>query len=263
MNWIATTLRTLLIASVLAGTSMNAFGFMGFGGSKSWKEEVLLHDGRKIVVERTVERGGRHEIGQKPPYKEQRLRFGSPATGQIVEWQDHFSQDLGQANFLPFALGIVKSTPFLVVVPMGCLAYNKWGRPNPSYVIFKYDGKEWMRISLQDLPKEIQTPNLIFSMPDIEVERLGVNFVSGEQIKKLLADYRQPEYQTILREPVKPGTVEGANVNCSELVPYGNGGWMGLDWFSDQPTYEACLKLCEGKRVSQNNCPCARLFKGK
>ena len=34
------------------GMSMNAdAGFLGFGGD-SWKEEVLLHDGSKIIVER-------------------------------------------------------------------------------------------------------------------------------------------------------------------------------------------------------------------
>lgn len=48
---------------VAVSMSLNAdAGFLGFGGY-SWKEEVLLHDGSKIVVERSVERGGRHEIG--------------------------------------------------------------------------------------------------------------------------------------------------------------------------------------------------------
>ena len=48
------------------GISMNSeAGLFGFGGA-SWQEEVLLHDGRKLVVDRSVERGGRHEIGQLP-----------------------------------------------------------------------------------------------------------------------------------------------------------------------------------------------------
>jgi hypothetical protein len=41
----------------------------------SWKEEVLLHDGTKLIVERSVVRKGRHEIGQKPPIGEERLDF--------------------------------------------------------------------------------------------------------------------------------------------------------------------------------------------
>ncbi len=191
----------LLVAILIMGTGMNAFGFLGFGGT-SWKEEVLLHDGNKIVVERSVDRGGRHEIGQKPPYKEQSLIFAIPGTNQQVRWEDKFSEDLGMANFLPMQLDVYKDVAYLVASPMGCLSYNKWGRPNPPYVVFKYDGKEWLRIPLEELPPEIETPNLIFSMPDIEVERAGTRFMTAEKIKTIISGYKQPEYKTILREPL-------------------------------------------------------------
>src|SRR5262245_48382139 len=144
----------------------------------TWKEEVLLHDGSRIIVERTVERGGRHEIGQKPPYKEQSLVFTMPGPDQQVTWEDKFGKDLGSANFLPMLLDIRKDVAYLVVSPMGCASYNKWGRPNPPYVIFKYDGKMWQRIPLQELPAEIKVPNLIFSSPDIAVEKSGTRFIS-------------------------------------------------------------------------------------
>lgn len=197
-------------------------GILGLGGD-SWQEEVLLHDGRTMIVERTVERGGRHEIGQKPPYKEQRLSFTVPGTTQTITWEDHYSQDLGQANFLPMALDISGGTPYLVASPMGCLSYNKWGRPNPPYVIFRYQGEDWKRIPLQELPVEIKTPNLIFSMPDIEVERLGKRFITAELIKEVIGRYTQPEHKTILREPVKPGAV--GSTNCEERVLY-KGYWI-------------------------------------
>lgn len=169
-------------------------------GGTSWKEEVLLHDGQKIIVERSVERGGRHEIGQKPPYKEQSLVFTMPISNETITWEDRYSEDVGSANFLPMLLDISKGTPYLVVNPMGCLSYNKWGRPNPPYVIFKYDGKAWQRIPLQELPAEIKTPNLIFSMPDIKVEESGKRFMSAEMIRAITEGYKQPEYKTILRE---------------------------------------------------------------
>lgn len=42
---------------LMAGLTMNADPkVFGLGGT-SWKEEVLLHDGSKIIVERSVERG--------------------------------------------------------------------------------------------------------------------------------------------------------------------------------------------------------------
>ena len=178
----------------MMGVSMSACS------STSWKEEVLLHDGGKIVVKRTVERGGWHEIGQQPPYKEQSLTFTMPGTKQEITWEDKFSEDVGSANFLPMLLDVSNGNAYLVADTMGCLSYNKWGRPNPPYVVFKYEGKEWKRITLQELPTEIKIPNLIFSSPDTEVERIGKNFISTEMIQKITARYSQPEYKTILRE---------------------------------------------------------------
>ncbi|MBI3524739.1 MAG: hypothetical protein HY066_09545 [Betaproteobacteria bacterium] len=190
---------------LMMGVSMSAdAGLFGLGGT-SWKEEVLLHDGSKIVVERSVERGGRHEIGQKPPYREQSFTFTLPATGQRVTWEDKYSEDIGTASFLPMLIDIFKDTTYLVASSMGCLSYNKWGRPNPPYVIFKHDGKEWKRIPLQELPAEVKTPNLIFSAPDIEVEKIGKSFITAEMIKQLIDGYKQPEYRSILREPIKGG----------------------------------------------------------
>ncbi len=188
--------RLLAILLMILGGGMSACAM----GGTSWKEEVLLHDGQKIIVERSVERGGRHEIGQKPPYKEQSLVFTMPISNETITWEDRYSEDVGSANFLPMLLDISKGTPYLVVNPMGCLSYNKWGRPNPPYVIFKYDGKAWQRIPLQELPAEIKTPNLIFSMPDIKVEESGKRFMSAEMIRAITEGYKQPEYKTILRE---------------------------------------------------------------
>jgi len=189
---------------LMVGVSMNAdAGLFGFGGA-SWKEEVLLHDGSKIIVERTVERGGRHEIGQEPPIKEQSLSFILPGTNQNVTWKDKFNADVGGASFLPMQLEIHKDTPYLVVYPMGCFSYNKWGRPNPPYVVFKYQDKAWQRIPLQDLPAELTTPNLIFSSPDSEAKKTGQRIVSAETIKALYGGYKQPEHKAILREALKP-----------------------------------------------------------
>ena|SRR5688572_762195 len=214
--------KTIFFVAFVGVSASVSAGLLGSGGG-SWKEEVLLHDGSKIIVERMVERGGRHEIGQKPPYKEQSLRFTLPGTKHTITWEDHYSQDLGSANFLPMALDILGGTPYLVAHPMGCLSYNKWGRPNPPYVIFRHQGDEWMRISLQELPTNITRPNVIISMPDIEVEKLGTRFVSAEAIKKLIDIDPQPEFKIILREPLKAGAV--GSTSCEERVLY-KGRWI-------------------------------------
>jgi hypothetical protein len=184
------------------GVSMSAnAGLLGFGG-ESWKEEVLLHDGSKIIVERTVERGGRHEIGQEPPIKGQSLTFNLPSTNENITWEDKFTEDVGGANFLPMLLDVHKNTAYLVAHPMGSVSFVKWGSPNPPYVVFKYQNKRWNRITLQELPVELTIPNLIFSSPDHEAKKAGQSVVSAEVIKRLYDGYRQPEHKTIVRTPL-------------------------------------------------------------
>jgi len=245
-------LAVLLVVVGLIGA--NAFGLFGFGRT-SWQEEVLLHDGSKVIVERTVDRGGRHEVGQRAPYKQQSLTFIMPGNKQKIVWEDTFSKELGMANFLPLLLDIQNNIVYLVVNPMGCLSYNKWGRPNPPYVIFKYINKEWQRIPLQELPAEIKTPNLILSMPDIEVEKSGGHFMSAEMIQKIICRYSQPEFKTILREPLEPD-----QISCTEMIPTANGGWEGIEGFIHQPSYERCLWYCKVRNVDPEMCPCDRFF---
>lgn len=205
---------------LMMGVTMSAdAGLFGLGGT-SWKEEVLLHDGSKIIAERSVERGGRHEVGQEPPIKKQSLAFTLRSTNEHVTWEDEFTEDVGGANFLPMQLELRQGIAYLVVHPMGCLSYNKWGRPNPPYVVFKYQDKTWQRITLQELPAEFKIPNLIFSSPDREAAKKG-RIVSAEAIRSLYDGYKQPEYKTILREAVK-----GAGSSCPEMVFY-KGAWVG------------------------------------
>lgn len=171
-------------------------------GTFTWKEEVLLHDGQKIIATRTVERGGKSEIGQQAPIKQQSLTFTLPITNEKIVWEDKFTEDIGGANFLPMQLEIRKDTAYLVAHPMGSVSYVKWGQPNPPYVVFKYEAKLWRRITLQELPAEFKTPNLIFSSPDSEAKKVGQRVVSAEKIKELYEGYNQPEYKIIHRVPL-------------------------------------------------------------
>ena len=207
---------------LMMGVSMNAeAGLFGFGGT-SWKEEVLLHDGSKIIVERYIKRGGRHEIGQRGGATNETLSFTLPGTNEVITWEDKFSQDIGSSNFNLLMLEIQDGTAYLVASPMGCLSYNKWGRPNPPYVVFKYQGKEWKRITLPELPAELKTPNLVISSPDDAADIATNGVVSAEAIRRLNSTARQPEYKTILREALPK---ERINEMCMEMVLY-KGSWV-------------------------------------
>lgn len=249
----ARNLALLLLAVISLSACAEQFGI----GGDSWKEEVLLHDGQKIIVERYTLRGGRHVIGQMGDYIEQKLSFTLPGTGQTIEWIDNRSEDLANSSFLPMLLDIAKGTSYLVAKPMGCLSYNKWGRPNPPYVVFKYVANAWQRIPLEDLPLEIKTPNLVQSSPDLVAAQQDQRFVTAQKITDLLAETQQPEYKTILREPMD-------YTDCRvPMVTNGKGLWLSRERFSTRPTLEACLVECKTKKFDDNTCPCNNIFEGK
>jgi len=195
--------RSLIVASLLAvlsgiGARADA-GLFGFDGD-SWQEEVLLHDGRKIIVRRSQTYGGRHEVGQPSPIKEHTITFTLPGSSQRITWTSEYGEDLGRTNFHLLAVHVLNGTPYLVTEPNLCLSYNKWGRPNPPYVFFKYDGTAWQRIPLEAFPTEFSTMNMAISLDTRYVREMvkrGVTTVG--QIQQRNRELPQPDFKTILR----------------------------------------------------------------
>jgi len=217
-------LRTMAVVMTM-GLSMHATaGLFGLGGT-NWQEEVLLHDGTKIVAERSHTYGGSREIGQPPSIKEQDITFNLPGTGRAITWKDEYGKEVGGSNFILLALHVLKGTPYIVAKPNLCRSYNKWGRPNPPYVVFKYDGNSWQRIPFAELPMEFKDTNLslMYTKAD-EMHIAGQSPVSAEHVRKSNARIPNPESTSILREPVRPGT-SASLVNCEELIRY-KGYWI-------------------------------------
>ena len=241
-----------LVAAVAFSLSLGACS------GDSWKEEALQPDGSAIIVTRSVERGGRHEVGQQGAYIHQTLSFKMPGSGQKIEWVDALSPDLGNSSFLPMLLGVSKEAAYLLATPMGCLSYNKWGRPNPPYVVFKYTNKQWDRVALSELPLEFKVPNLIQSSPDIDSKKTGESPVSAKTIANMVSEYKQPEFKSIVRE-----AITGYGNFCSHQVSNGKGTWLSVDWFTKKESLDTCLDVCRRQEFGQDTCPCSKFFKGK
>lgn len=202
-------------------------GMSSCAGETSWKEEVLLHDGKKLIVERSQTYDGRHEIGQKPPVKEQKLTFTLLGTNRTITWKSEYSEDIGRANLNLLALHVLNGTPYIVAEPNLCLAYNKWGRPNPPYVFFKYDGKDWKRIPPPEFPVEFKSINVVINTLEHAegIAKQGEASVAAvKEFNSSLLRYpnEHEQYKIILREPLKLGAV---GMGCPELVYY-KGGWV-------------------------------------
>lgn len=245
----------MLVFIFMVVASINACGYLGKLGEASWKEEVLLHDGSKIIVKRWQKRSGLHSLGEKPPILEYSITFKLPGNKKEIIWQDKPTKDIGTANFTLVALHIMNNTPFIITTTYGCEAYNKWGRPNPPYVVFKFESNEWKRIAVAELPLEFKDINLVVDTLD-GVKLVNQGLVSAEKIKELNRDLTQEEYKTIVRTTMK-------EVGCQVLIYGEKGVWFGEDNFKSWSSYEECVKFCNFRGMSAESCPCNRFFNNK
>lgn len=231
------------------GVSMNAdAGLFGFGGD-SWQEEVLLHDGSKMVVERSQSYDGRHEIGQSSPIKEQTITFIVPNASMAAEFKSEYAEDLRRTNFQLLAVHILNGIPYIVTAASSCQSYNKWGRPNPPYVFFQYDSKAWKRIALEELPTEFKDINLVVNSKGKRKIITAQSIVTAELVKRLNGELEQPEYKTILREVVKQGVgTTGCPIPTTAtgklIAPEIDGKLLHYNWW---PLAQEWLKRTYGK----------------
>lgn len=162
---------------------------------------MLLHDGQKIIVERSQSYGGRSEPGQSGPIKEHTISFAPPGSNKTITWTSEYGEDLGRTNFNLLAVHVLNGTPYIVASPNLCLSYNKWGRPNPPYVFFKHEDNGWQRIALEQFPAEFKTINVVLGIQKFQADQLsGTGLTSAEKVKELNAHIERPEHKTILRE---------------------------------------------------------------
>ncbi len=113
---------------------------MGCSSTVTWKEEMQLSDGKRIVIEReTLNIGGgdewAHGSGSRP--KERRIRFVHPdGSGQVVEWR---STKMSPGTYpetplvLDFDNGIL-TTFSIVAISEACEIYSKYIYRNGGWI---------------------------------------------------------------------------------------------------------------------------------
>ena len=219
------------ISLMVLGGSMNANSMSGAGDfakamaeralesrHASWKEEVLLHDGRKLIVERSQTFGGYAEpASRERSVAKEEWVFRIPGSDRKVTWKSDFSRPPEGDSLMLLQLNFLNGVPYIATSPAGCLSYNYWKRPNPPYVFFKYDGKAWQQISLSAFPVVFRESNVGVGRPDSNHRKglLSIDTIREEN-RQL-----EPYLREIVREPLKPGSGE---VGCPELVRI-EGGW--------------------------------------
>jgi hypothetical protein len=176
----------------------------------NWKEEVMLHDGTKLIVARSQTYGGYAEPASTDrSVAKEKWEFRIPGSDREVTWKSNFSRPPEGDSLMLLQLNFLDGVPYVATTPAGCLSYNHWKRPNPPYVFFKYDGKTWQQIPLPVFPSMFNESNVYVGKP-IKAEREGLLTVAiiREEHRNL-----EPYLRQIVREPLKPGSV---GVSCPD-----------------------------------------------
>jgi len=158
-----------------------------------WKEEIQLHDGRFIVIERSVRTGEVPvEIGQPPGESDYTLTFKT-SDGKSVTWE-------AGKSFRPMILDIVGDVPYVVATGRTEVAYERYGCPSPPYFLFRYVGGEWERVTYEQLPKAIRNRNLLSGPASQEESRTAVRrgLVTSDDVRRSL--FGLPSYYREVKE---------------------------------------------------------------
>jgi hypothetical protein len=152
---------------LLCTTSTTAWSFTS--RTEHWSEDVALHDGRLVTVEREVD--WTTEIILTDPFfglptlphlskggpDKFWLKFKHPDTRETIKWQ-------GERHYTPVLLDIVDGVPYLAVFGGPNKSTEKiYGCPELPYVFLKY-GKgvwgEWTPIPAEAAPQVLRNANL-------------------------------------------------------------------------------------------------------
>jgi hypothetical protein len=153
------------------------------------------------------------------------VSFEKPGTREAITWSTEYGMEIEKSSLQLLALDIVAGVPYIVTTPIGCIAHNKWNRPNPPYVVFKHDGGRWHRIDLSEFPKGIREANVVIGT-QLHEQRLtsAAGVVSATEVKKINAEAKNPDVlylRLFVSEPIRT-----AQTTCEELVYY-KGAWVG------------------------------------
>jgi hypothetical protein len=162
----------------------------------AWKQEVPLHDGRVVVLDRLS------TIGAKDPFlgnlrmeTEQTLAFTHPDTGQRIEWKL-------PKGLQPYMLDFEGGVPYYVFYAHTVGDYNNWNCPNPPYMVFKYTDEQWRQIAFAELPAPFINRNL-FEMAKSN-EPYIVNGIATQESLHQYIGTKHPDRKIIGREKVNP-----------------------------------------------------------
>jgi len=161
----------LALLPALAGCTPSTF---------EWKEEILLHDGRKIVAQREDVEGGWAEPGQSGSAQKRTITFPDPD----IQGKKYTHQITGSSNYL--LVDFENGVPWLVV-SVGPFSVDT-DCPIGSYETFTQINGAWRSVSYSTLPKRFNKPNMATTYtPDMPDLRRRGKILTADEINRIIA----------------------------------------------------------------------------
>jgi len=161
----------LALLSALAGCTPSTF---------EWKEEILLHDGRKIIAQREDVEGGWAEPGQSGSAQKRTITFPDPD----IPSKQYTHQITGSSNYL--LLDFENGVPWLIVY-VGPFSFDT-KCPVDTYETFTQINGAWRSVSYSTLPKRFNKPNMATTYtPDMPDLRRHGKILTADEINRIIA----------------------------------------------------------------------------
>lgn len=151
-----------------------------------WQEEVRLHDGRVIVVDRWEKRQASGELGHRGAPLWSEVKAKNPNTGTEVTWYE----DHGSA---PYVMDFVGDSAYVAAWVSFYEPCQKYGFPQRDFVFFKYDGT-WKQISFEEFPRGFDTNLLVNVWNADSTGHLHKHTSLDQKAEYLRSGYKPEEY---------------------------------------------------------------------
>jgi hypothetical protein len=162
----------------------------------AWKQEVPLHDGRVIVLDRLSFIGAEAVLMNRLRMEiEQTLAFTHPDTGERIEWKL-------PEGLIPHMLDVDGGVPYYVLEAHTVGDYNTWNCPNPPWMVFRYVGARWQRTPVEDLPPSFVDANLLAMAKD-EERHIVNGYVTRDALRMAIRSW-DPDRRVINRQKINP-----------------------------------------------------------
>ena len=200
-----------------------------------WKQQVQLQDGRVIVMERSSQSTGPLFPENKRGLEiNQVVAFTNPDTQEQITWPI-------PKGLKPYTLDFDKKIPYLVLNAYTVADYNTWNCPNPPFLVYRYENKQWLSLPFEQLPARFIKRNLMDMSKSIK-HVSSDNLITVDEQQKWIgygrAKWEQAEFSTISRKKIHP-IAEGCHIGA--LLEQGRNSEINI------PYHDAAGKLIEPK----------------